>query len=66
MARLQDLPHELLLVIFDDVKEAKRLYPFLLSHQFHGIAVQTLYRDLRFTIWDPTLPAAVDTVPVAE
>lgn len=62
MARLQDLPNELLLMILDDVRDAKRLFPFLLSRQFHGIAIQTLYRDLRLTIWDPTLPAAIDAV----
>lgn len=62
MARLQDLPNELLLIIFNDIRDAKRLYPFLLSRQFHALALQPLYRDLRLTIWDPTLPAAIDAV----
>ncbi|KAE9961524.1 hypothetical protein BLS_001864 [Venturia inaequalis] len=62
MARLQDLPNELLLIIFNDVCDAKRLHPFLLTRQFHALAMQSLYRDLRLTIWDPTLPSAIDAV----
>ncbi|TID17880.1 hypothetical protein E6O75_ATG10525 [Venturia nashicola] len=62
MARLQDLPNELLLTVFQGVRDAKRLFPFLLSRQFHDLARQAMYRDLRLTTWDPTLPAAIDAI----
>jgi hypothetical protein len=56
---LQALPDELLLLIMNNIRDSKRLHPFLLSRQFHGIALEALYFEIHHAVFDPTLSSSI-------